>query len=85
MPSCPVTKFVVLALESLQTRATLVSFLHPGTQFLLVYKMLLMFYIRIQLVSSAFLSGCGLIIKYTAEEQLTIIICLRMESALKSV
>jgi len=53
--------------------------------FLLVCKMLLMFYIRIQLVSSAFLSGCGLIIKHTEEQPPTIIICLRKESAMKSV
>lgn len=44
-----------------------------------------MFCIRIQLVSSAFLSGCGLIMKYTEEQQPTIIICLRKESAMKSV
>lgn len=44
-----------------------------------------MFFIRIQLISSAFLSGCVLIIQYMEEQQPTIIICLRKESAMKSV
>lgn len=47
--------------------------------------MLLVFHIRIQLVSSAFKLGCCLIVKYTEQEQPTIKICLRKEYAMKSI
>lgn len=44
-----------------------------------------MFHIRVQLVSSAFKLDCGLIVKYTEQEQLTITICLKKESAMESI